>query len=118
MRHFVSSLLLTAASAAFAQNQMSSGPPALQAPVNFAATNGETLLTIEALITKALTVTLPQVQANIGAPGQAPVCYSMRSYRFTREEPSSDATKLRSYSTCAAATEFRMRDAVGSAKPR
>jgi hypothetical protein len=119
MRLFVSALLLAAASAGFAQNQTSAGPPAMQAPVNIAATNGETsLLTIEALKTKALTIAMPQLQANIEAPGQRPVCYSMRSYRFMRGDPSSDATKLKSYSTCEAATEFRMRDAVGSAKPR
>ena len=118
MRHFVSALVLAAASAGFAQNQTSAGPSPVPAPLNIAVPNGETLPTIEALKTKALTLTMPQLEANIGMPGQSPVCYSMRSYRFTREEPSSDATKLRSYSTCAAATEFRMRDAVGSAKPR
>jgi hypothetical protein len=118
MRYFVSVLLFAAASAGFAQSQVSAAPNGLQAPVNILAGSGQnSTLTIEALKTRALP-TMPQLQFNFEAPGPRPACYTMRSYHFMREDPSSDATKLKSYSTCEAATEFRMRDAVGSVKPR
>lgn len=39
-------------------------------------------------------------------------CYSIRSYRFTREDPKSDSTRFVGYSTCQPAAEFRRKDAV------
>jgi hypothetical protein len=39
-------------------------------------------------------------------------CYTIRSYRFVRENPKSDATSLVGYSTCQPRTEFRRKDAV------
>jgi hypothetical protein len=39
-------------------------------------------------------------------------CYSIRSYRFTREDPRSDSTKFVDYSTCHPGTEFHIKDAV------
>jgi hypothetical protein len=119
MRLFVSALLLAAASAAFAQDQVSTPSTALQAPANIVAGGGQnSSLTIEALKTKALSITMPQMQFKVEVPGPGQTCYTMRSYRFMREDPKSDATRLKSYSTCEAATDFRMRDAVGSAKPK
>ena len=42
----------------------------------------------------------------------APPCYSIRTYRFTREDPKSDSTRFVGYSTCQPAAEFRRKDAV------
>jgi hypothetical protein len=39
-------------------------------------------------------------------------CYTIRSYRFAREDPKSDATDLVGYSTCQSGTEFHRKDAV------
>jgi hypothetical protein len=119
MRLFVSLLLFAAASAAFGQSQISAPLPAQQAAVKIAPGDGlSSRPTIDAFKTNALTFTMPQLRANPDAPGQRSACYTMRNYRFMREDPSSDATKLKSYSTCQAATGFRMRDAAGSAKQR
>jgi hypothetical protein len=39
-------------------------------------------------------------------------CYSIRSYRFSREDPKSDSTKFADYSTCQPGTEFHIKNAV------
>jgi hypothetical protein len=39
-------------------------------------------------------------------------CYSIRSYRFAREDPKSDATRFVGYSTCQPGAEFHIEDAV------
>jgi hypothetical protein len=39
-------------------------------------------------------------------------CYSIRSYRFTRDDPRSDSTRFTAYSTCQPATQFHVKDAV------
>jgi len=39
-------------------------------------------------------------------------CYTIRSYRFARENPKSDSTDLVGYSTCQPGTEFHRKDAV------
>ncbi len=38
-------------------------------------------------------------------------CYSMRSYRVTRDDPKSDTTRLVGYSTCQPATKFQVKEA-------
>jgi hypothetical protein len=42
------------------------------------------------------------------APNNA-VCYSIRSYGFTRDNPESDMTRLSSYSTCQPSTQFEVK---------
>ena len=42
------------------------------------------------------------------------VCYSMRSYRVTRDDPGSDSTRLAGYSECQPATRFQLKAAVDS----
>ncbi len=42
------------------------------------------------------------------------VCYSMRSYRVTRDDPGSDSTRLAGYSECQPAARFQVKTAVGS----
>ena len=39
-------------------------------------------------------------------------CYTIRSYRFARENPKSDSTSLVGYSTCQPGSEFRRKNAV------
>ena len=39
-------------------------------------------------------------------------CYAMRSYRFSREAPESDTTRLTDYSSCQPSTEFHIKNAV------
>ena|ERR1700691_2721214 len=41
-------------------------------------------------------------------------CYSIRSYRLTRDDPQSDSTRLAGYSECQPATRFQVRAAAGS----
>ena len=41
-------------------------------------------------------------------------CYSIRSYRVTRDDPESDSTRLVGYSTCQPAARFQLKDARDS----
>jgi hypothetical protein len=41
-------------------------------------------------------------------------CYSMRSYRVTRDDPRSDSTRLAGYSECQPAARFQVKAAVDS----
>src|SRR5271169_4490740 len=41
-------------------------------------------------------------------------CYTLRTYRVTRDDPKSDTTKPAGYSTCRRATRFQLRTAVDS----
>jgi hypothetical protein len=43
--------------------------------------------------------------------GQGDVCYSIRGYRVTRDDPESDSTRPAEYSTCQPAARFRVKDA-------
>lgn len=61
---------------------------------------------------------LPKLANRIVALAQnATPCYTMRSYRFTRDHPNSDSTRFADYSTCQSGTQFHLRDAVNS-RPR
>ena len=42
----------------------------------------------------------------------SPPCYSIRSYRFSREDPKSDSTRFADYSTCRPGAEFHIKNAV------
>jgi hypothetical protein len=42
---------------------------------------------------------------------QRGVCYSIRGYRVTRDDPESDSTRPAGYSTCQPAARFRVKDA-------
>jgi hypothetical protein len=41
-------------------------------------------------------------------------CYSIRSYRVTRDDPESDSTSPAGYSTCQPVSQFQLKDAGGS----
>lgn len=41
-------------------------------------------------------------------------CYTLRTYRVTREDPESDTTRPAGYSTCQRAARFQLRTAVDS----
>ncbi len=41
-------------------------------------------------------------------------CYSIRTYRVTRDDPESDSTRPAGYSTCQPAARFRVKDAGDS----
>jgi hypothetical protein len=41
-------------------------------------------------------------------------CYSIRSYRVTRDDPESDSTSLAGYSTCQPVSQFQLKDAGDS----
>jgi hypothetical protein len=41
-------------------------------------------------------------------------CYTIRSYRFTRDNPNSDTTTFANYSTCQPSTQFHVKDAVNT----
>ena len=41
-------------------------------------------------------------------------CYSIRSYRVTRDDPDSDSTSLAGYSTCQPVSQFQLKDAGDS----
>jgi hypothetical protein len=41
-------------------------------------------------------------------------CYSIRSYRVTRDDPESDSTSPAGYSTCQPVSKFQLKDAGGS----
>jgi len=45
------------------------------------------------------------------------VCYSIRSYRVTRDDPGSDWTRLAGYSECQPAARFQVKAAVDSREP-
>lgn len=46
--------------------------------------------------------------------GQNVVCYCIRGYRVTRDDPESDSTRPAGYSTCQPAARFRLKDAGDS----
>ena len=109
MKLFVSVLLLAAASAAFSQNKTPAPAPAQPAiqtsgwQVAVVDPGGQTAQpTFDAL--QSTRVPLAELM-NRGVP----TCYTMRSYRFSRPDPKSDATKLSGYSTCQAAATLQMR---------
>jgi hypothetical protein len=39
-------------------------------------------------------------------------CYSIRSYRFSQEDPASDSTRFTDYSTCQPGAQFHVKNAV------
>jgi hypothetical protein len=43
--------------------------------------------------------------------GQRGVCYCIRGYRVTRDDPESDSTRPAGYSTCQPAARFHVKDA-------
>jgi hypothetical protein len=51
---------------------------------------------------------LPPVKLGQGGTS----CFSMRTYRVTRDNPQSDTTRLSGYSTCLLAGQYQTKDAV------
>ena len=39
-------------------------------------------------------------------------CYSIRSYRFSQEDPASDSTRFTDYSTCQSGSQFHVKNAI------
>ena len=57
----------------------------------------------------------PEVRAHVLTLGQSDVtCYSIRTYRVTRDDPESDSTRPAGYSTCQPAARFHVKDARDS----
>jgi hypothetical protein len=56
-----------------------------------------------------------EVRAHVLPLEQSDVtCYSIRTYRVTRDDPESDSTRPAGYSTCEPAARFRVKDAGDS----
>lgn len=57
--------------------------------------------------------TLPRLEFDALEPtlGQGDVCYSIRGYRVTRDDPESDLTRPAGYSTCQPAARFHLKGA-------
>lgn len=56
------------------------------------------------------TITVPSRPDKRALTGDT-TCLSIRSYRVTRDDPQSDATRLVGYSTCQPATKFQVKEA-------
>jgi hypothetical protein len=56
---------------------------------------------------------IPPLEFGVLEPtrGQDDVCYSIRGYRVTRDDPESDLTRPAGYSTCQPAARFHVKDA-------
>ena len=55
---------------------------------------------------------IPPLEGALGPTlAQSDVCYSIRGYRVTRDDPASDSTRPAGYSTCQPATRFDVKDA-------
>ena len=61
---------------------------------------------------KPLYLAFSQPKPHILLPQSKSRCYSIRSYRFNRDNPYSDSTDLAEYSTCQAADNFQVKAAV------
>jgi hypothetical protein len=66
---------------------------------------------------KPLSLVFPQPKPHIILPQSKSQCYSIRSYRFNRDNPASDSTDFAEYSTCQAADNFQVK-AVLEVHPR
>ena len=61
------------------------------------------------------TIPLPEFRAHVLTLGQSDVtCYSIRTYRVTRDDPGSDSTTPAGYSTCQPTARFQVKDARNS----
>jgi len=116
MKVLVSVLFLAATTAVFAQNpapvpshpESNSGNPATQSVIvsgGWMTPQGFDGLRLQASRSSDLVVTLDQ-------KGPTSACYTMRSYRFSRLDPKSDATKLSGYSTCQSGARLQLRDSA------
>jgi len=54
----------------------------------------------------------PQLRFDSTLTQNETVCYSIRSYRVTRDDPESDSTRLTGYSECQPAAQFHAKNAV------
>ncbi len=54
----------------------------------------------------------PNLSQNRLLPQKNSRCYAIRSYRFNRDSPASEATDLAEYSTCQSAADFQMKAAL------
>ena len=58
---------------------------------------------------KPLNLAFPQPKPHIILPPGKSQCYSIRSYRFNRDNPYLDSTDFAEYSTCQAADNFQVK---------
>jgi hypothetical protein len=57
----------------------------------------------------------PEFREHVLTLGQSDVtCYSIRTYRVTRDDPESDSTRPAGYSTCQPTARFQVKDARDS----
>lgn len=79
----------------------------LQQPLRWKGLGGlrPALGTYLGLPQRGLTGTLPALAQNTKP------CYSIRSYRFSQEDPASDSTRFTEYSTCQPGTQFHVKNA-------
>ena len=79
-------------------------PPSPQVTFNLSPTTPHTYLGLDptSLLLRKL-ATLAQ---------NAAPCYTIRSYRFTRDQAKSDSTTFADYSTCQSSAQFRVKDAI------
>jgi hypothetical protein len=61
---------------------------------------------------KSLSLAFPQPKPHIILPRSKSQCYSIRSYRFNRDNPASDSTDFAEYSTCQSADNFQVKAAL------
>jgi hypothetical protein len=54
----------------------------------------------------------PQLSSDPGPALNDGVCYYMRTYRVTRDDPDSDSTRLAGYSECQPAARYRAKNAI------
>jgi hypothetical protein len=66
-------------------------------------------LTLQLLKRKVIEIASAGVPAGIPARG----CYTLRTYRFERDAPRSDATSLKESYSCAPAAQFQAKGIVG-----
>jgi len=115
MRLLVSVLILAAASAVLAQNQAGLQSSESQANVIAPPGGSISLQVLGGLPNSALTVNRsPQTLKEPGE--QKSLCFTMRSYRFTRDDPKSEATNMTGYSTCQASKDLQLKGAAGLVK--
>ncbi len=85
-------------------------PPEFRAPV----LPLPPLAAVPANVRARIRDTQPQLSFDSTLVENDTACYSIRSYRVTRDDPGSDSTRLAGYSECQPAARFQVKVAVDS----